>query len=151
MIRILLLCFLISVEVNHVIGHGYLLKPPARATAWRVGFPTPVDYTDNGLNCGGFGTQWNVNGGKCGICGDPWNAVVKENEAPGGKYATGTIVANYTEGQVIDIDVKVTTNHKGWFEFKLCENNNILRRKAQQRFPHAHILQRGSGHQRMAQ
>ena len=61
----------------------------------------------------------------CGICGDPWNAVVKENEAPGGKYATGTIVANYTEGQVIDIDVKITTNHKGWFEFKLCENNNI--------------------------
>ena len=48
-----------------------------------------------------------MNGGKCGICGDPWNGP-KENEAPGGIYATGTIVAQYTEGQAIDIDVRIT-------------------------------------------
>ena len=44
----------------------------------------------------------------------------KENETPG-KYASGTIVANYTSGQTIDVAVKITANHKGWFEFKLCE------------------------------
>ena len=80
-----------------------------------------------------FQTQWKVNDGKCGICGDPWNGK-RENEAPGGKYATGTIVATYISGQHIDVEIKVTTNHKGWFEFKLCENNNIHQDKDQSCF-----------------
>ena len=57
----------------------------------------------------------------------------KENETPG-KYATGTIVATYTEGQEIDVAVKLTSNHKGWFEFRLCENNNINQDKEQSCF-----------------
>ena len=78
-------------------------------------------------------TQWNTNNGKCGICGDPWNGK-RENEAPGGKYATGTIVATYASGQYINAEIKVTTNLKGWFEFKLCENNDIKQDKDQSCF-----------------
>jgi len=123
----------LSSLANQAWGQGYLFTPPARGTAWRKGFDTPINYSDKEMHCGGFNTQWKVNDGKCGICGDPWNGK-RENEAPGGKYATGTIVATYISGQHIDVEIKVTTNHKGWFEFKLCENNNIHQDKDQSCF-----------------
>ena len=53
---------------------------------WRFGYPTVPDYEDNEGYCGGFGTQWGINGGKCGICGDAANAKVKEHESPGGRF-----------------------------------------------------------------
>ena len=87
---------------------------------WRFGFSTPHDYDDTAGNCGGFNTQWAVNDGKCGLCGDAFNAEVKEHEAPGGKFATGTIVREYTMGQTIDVSVEVTANHRGSFTFRLC-------------------------------
>ena len=47
--------------------------------------------------------QHKQNGGKCGICGDPYDGA-RENEA-GGKYATGIITRNYTEGSVISVSM----------------------------------------------
>ena len=38
-------------------GHGALLFPPGRSTAWRLGYPTLVNYDDAELNCGGFGVR----------------------------------------------------------------------------------------------
>ena len=35
-------------------GHGRLIEPPSRSSAWRFGFPTPINYDDNELFCGGF-------------------------------------------------------------------------------------------------
>jgi len=145
----LTLALIISIlQVSSVLGHGRLLKPPARGSAWRFGFDTPKDYNDNAENCGGLGTQWNdQNKGKCGICGDRWDGE-RENETPG-KYASGTIVATYSEGQVIDIEVQITKNHKGWFEFRLCENNDIKKDKSQTCFDQ-HLLQfAGSGETRV--
>ena len=66
--------------------------------------------------------QYDVNGGKCGVCGDPWNGP-RENEV-GGKYANGIIVRKYEPGQVIRVVVDLTANHKGWFEFRICPNEN---------------------------
>lgn len=63
--------------------------------------------------------------GKCGICGDAYDAPIRQHEAPHGRYANGIIVRNYNEGEIVDIEVDVTSNHKGYFEFKLCPNNNI--------------------------
>ncbi|XP_068249013.1 uncharacterized protein [Palaemon carinicauda] len=57
------------------------------------------------------------------ICGDAWDENPRPHEA-GGKYATGTIVKNYTEGQVIKVKVEITSNHMGHFEFRICPNNN---------------------------
>ncbi|OWF35354.1 hypothetical protein KP79_PYT19481 [Mizuhopecten yessoensis] len=74
------------------------------------------------LFCGGFSTMVS-NGGKCGTCGDPYNGE-RENEA-GGKYATGFIVRNYEKGQIIDITIDLTTSHMGFFEFKICANNDV--------------------------
>ncbi|KAK7476987.1 hypothetical protein BaRGS_00031763, partial [Batillaria attramentaria] len=105
-------------------GHGRLVEPPSRSSMWRFGFKTPVNDDDNGLNCGGSGVQYSRNQGKCGVCGDPWNEPVpRENEA-GGRYGNGIITRTYTPGQVMDVRVDITANHKGWFEFRLCPHND---------------------------
>ncbi|WAR03973.1 hypothetical protein MAR_010534, partial [Mya arenaria] len=103
-------------------GHGRLVDPPGRSTMWRLGYHTPVNTNDHQLSCGGFGVQFYRNGGKCGVCGDPFQGP-RDNEA-GGKYATGTIGASYSQGQVITVTTEITVNHGGWFEFKLCPVND---------------------------
>jgi hypothetical protein len=35
-------------------GHGRLMEPPSRSTAFRFGFATPHNDNDNQLSCGGF-------------------------------------------------------------------------------------------------
>lgn len=104
-------------------GHGRLVDPPSRASAWRFGYDTPIDYNDNEGFCGGFNHQYQNQGGRCGICGDAWDEDPRPHEA-GGKYATGTIVRTYTEGQTITVRVDITSNHRGHFEFRICPNNN---------------------------
>lgn len=37
-----------------VSGHGRLLEPPSRSSAWRAGFKAPINYDDDQLYCGGF-------------------------------------------------------------------------------------------------
>lgn len=90
---------------------------------WRKGFPNPRNYNDNEQNCGGFSTQWMKNKGKCGVCGDPYH-MAKQPHNDGGKYANGIIAKVYKRGQSIDLEVKLTSNHQGWFEFRIGEYNN---------------------------
>ena len=110
------------------------MSPPSRASAWRRGFDTPQDWDDNGNNCGGFSNQYNKADGKCGICGDDWFADPREHEAPGGLFAKGTIVESYTSGQTIPMQVEITANHWGHFEFKLCPNNDVTQDPTQECF-----------------
>ena len=37
-----------------VYGHGRLVDPPSRSSAWRYGFKTERNYNDQELFCGGF-------------------------------------------------------------------------------------------------
>ena len=109
------------------------------------------------MHCRGWGVQWTENGGRCGICGDPWNEFPRDHEAPfgeeisrsccysipylaEGKYATGRIVRRYSSGSWIPVIVDITTNHGGYFSFKLCPNNDITRDPPQPCFDQ-HILQ----------
>ncbi|XP_069134468.1 uncharacterized protein [Argopecten irradians] len=119
----------LCVWTSEVRGYGRLLEPPGRASMWRFGYNSPPNYDDNQLFCGGFNRQWNINGGKCGVCGDPWDGA-RDHEA-GGKYATGTIVRHYSEGQRISVIVQITASHKGYFEFRLCPHNNPKTRVSQ--------------------
>lgn len=64
--------------------------------------------------------QWSVNEGKCGVCGDPWNESPPRLHESGGFYDNGYLGRRYTPGQVIDIEVELTANHKGFFELRLC-------------------------------
>jgi len=113
---------LLLATIQNVVGHGRLRSPPSRATCWREGFPNPADYNDNQGFCGGA-TYQQSHGGKCGICGDPWMGP-KPHEVPG-KYANGIIVETYEAEQEVQVTIQITANHKGYFEFKLCPNNNI--------------------------
>lgn len=104
-------------------GHGRLRDPPSRSSLWRENSNSPTNYDDNGLNCGGYYNQWNAHGGRCGICGDPWQGP-RHNEA-GGRYANGIISRNYVQGHAIEVKVEITAHHKGWFEFRICPNNDV--------------------------
>lgn len=64
--------------------------------------------------------QWTQNGGKCGVCGDPWHEPTPRLHESGGFYDTGLLGRRYTPGQIIDIEVELTANHKGYFELRLC-------------------------------
>ncbi|XP_068681917.1 uncharacterized protein [Montipora foliosa] len=111
--------FLLSL-VSSVVGHGRLIDPPSRNSAWRFGFPNPPHYTDNELNCGGFNVQWKTNGGKCGVCGDPYHEKNQPHIWPG-KYANGIKTKTYREGQEIEVLIEITSNHKGTFFFRIGE------------------------------
>ncbi|XP_067015709.2 uncharacterized protein [Anabrus simplex] len=115
---------LVVCTLPHAEGHGRLIEPPSRATMWRYGFNTPPDYNDHEQYCGGFNRQWQRNGGKCGICGDPWDSPKPRAHEAGGKYGQGVIVRRYKTGAVFTIRVELTANHRGYFEFRLCPNNN---------------------------
>ncbi|XP_045180175.2 uncharacterized protein LOC123539591 [Mercenaria mercenaria] len=114
-----------------VLGHGRLTDPPSRSTAHRYGFNTPFNDMDHQLSCGGYWNQWGINNGRCGVCGDPYQGP-RENEA-GGKYATGTIVRSYKEGQQINVEIEITVAHNGgWSEFRICPNNDVNKAVTQQ-------------------
>lgn len=117
---------ILSGLLDIVSGHGRLIDPPSRSSMFRYGFANPPNYNDHQLYCGGVQVQYEQNGGKCGVCGDPWQGP-RENEA-GGKYANGIIVRSYTIGQVINVTVELTVNHKGYFEFRLCPNDDPMKK-----------------------
>ena len=55
-------------------------------------------------------------------------------QAPGGRYANGLITRNYLPGSDMVVKVDVTANHKGFFTFRLCANNNTDQDPRQQCF-----------------
>ncbi|XP_060571961.1 uncharacterized protein LOC132730123 [Ruditapes philippinarum] len=120
--------FLVLVFVPYVMGHGYLAIPPARNSMWREGFSTPKNYNDMGLNCGGYSNQWDKHDGECGLCGDPvQNLMPRDHEAGGmnAPYNRPISRCYNTRDNVMDITVRITAYHKGYFEFRLCVNNDM--------------------------
>ncbi len=115
---ILIIAMVFIATFNEALGHGRLIDPPSRNAMWRFGFDNPPNYNDNELNCGGFSVQWEKNKGRCGVCGDP--SGVKKHVAPG-KYANGIIGEVYRQGQEIEVAVDLTSNHQGWFEFRIAK------------------------------
>ena len=105
--------------VTLVFGHGMLIDPASRNSAWRF-FPNrPTQYTDNELNCGGFSVQWSTNKGKCGVCGDAYHLKNPRYVYPGEYAKDRFITKTYKEGQEIEVKVKITSNHQGFFRFSV--------------------------------
>ncbi|KAI8114759.1 hypothetical protein FF38_04444 [Lucilia cuprina] len=117
---LILLIFAIALNVQYCDGHGRLIEPPSRASAWRYGFNTPPDYNDHELYCGGFTRQWKRNEGKCGVCGDAWDMPEPRPHEHGGQWGQGVIVRRYAPGSEMTIRVELTASHMGYFEFRLC-------------------------------
>jgi hypothetical protein len=76
---------IISILITFVKGHGYLMDPPSRNSAWRVDSSFPIDYDDNGLS-------FNA------VCGSPRHS------------AAGKTVRTYKAGQTIQIQSVVPKN-----------------------------------------
>jgi len=69
--------------------------------------------------------QHGINGGKCGVCGDRYDDTPRDNE-PGGKYANGVLANTYTtEDSSILVVIDIQSFHGGYFEFRMCPNNNV--------------------------
>ncbi|XP_034828174.1 uncharacterized protein [Maniola hyperantus] len=113
---------ILSILERGVNGHGRLIEPPSRATAWRYGFDTPHNYNDHELYCGGFTRQWNKNNGKCGVCGDAWDTPKPRPHELGGRFGQGVIVRRYAPNDVVVLKVQLTASHNGYFKFRICDD-----------------------------
>ncbi|CAF0918643.1 unnamed protein product [Adineta ricciae] len=123
-------------------AHGYLFEPVARSSAWLVdpAFKECCTYSGHmEMFCGGIGHQWNNNGGKCGICGEPYDRAAKLFEK-GGRLYLGKVVQTYAQGQQIEVKVKLSANHQGYFEFRLCSVDNNPDADATQECLDNHLL-----------
>ena len=114
-LRIFLTVSLIALAL----GHGRLIDPASRNSAWRFFPDRPKQYTDNELNCGGFSVQWSKNKGKCGVCGDAYHLQNPKYVYPGEYAKDGFITKTYNEGQEIEVTVEITSNHQGFFRFRV--------------------------------
>lgn len=114
------LCLGLWALMEVVQGHGSMIDPPARNVMWRFGFNNPVNFDFDENFCGGVTRQWNINNGSCGVCGDAFDEPEPRTHEVGGIYANGIVVRSYKPGQVINVVVQLSTNHHGYYEFRLC-------------------------------
>ncbi|KAJ8317044.1 hypothetical protein KUTeg_004948 [Tegillarca granosa] len=119
-------------EFKFAESHGRLMDPPSRSTLWRYSqfrdrAGVEINYSDTSLFCGGFSYQ-KSKGMRCGACGDPVDGPFK-NEA-GGKYARHKVISRCIPiGQkTMNVLAQVTANHKGFFEYRICPNNDFKKR-----------------------
>lgn len=119
------LLIIFALCIYEISGHGMVTNPIGRGSRWRNDRTAPINYDDNGTNCGGFSNQWSNQAGKCGICGDPYQSSRPRMHELGGLIGgSGVIVANYNSGSTIEVTVKITANHLGKFLFDLCNLDN---------------------------
>ena len=53
-----------------------------------------------------------------------WSIPRPRQNDEGGRYGTGIIGRNYTEGQQVQVHVVLTAGHLGYFEFRLCPKSS---------------------------
>ncbi|KAF7418619.1 hypothetical protein HZH68_001272 [Vespula germanica] len=123
-LQIILLSCMAFVNLIQIHGHGMMMDPVNRSSAWKKHFPVPPNFNDNELFCGGFAIQYEKNNGNCGECGDDWSLPRPRPNENGGIYGTGLIVKKYTEGFHIQIQINLTASHVGHFEFSICPLSN---------------------------
>ncbi|XP_065561377.1 uncharacterized protein LOC136027884 isoform X2 [Artemia franciscana] len=142
--ELFLQCLLVVAIGAGVKGHGRLIDPPSRSSAWRYGFGTPNNFNDHEIYCGGFSRQHSKNRGKCGPCGDAWDLPVPRPNEGGGKYGTGTVVRTYQKGSEVEFGIELTANHHGHFEFRICQTENPREPETNECFD-KHVLKRADG------
>ncbi|KAJ6635133.1 hypothetical protein Bhyg_13716 [Pseudolycoriella hygida] len=122
----LLMFISVTVTYVYVAGHGMVLDPVNRASRWRYDTKAKADYDDSQGWCGGFYTQYTLNGGECGLCGDDYSKPTPRAHEFGGTYGQGVIVKSYQKGGQLPVSVMITANHLGYFYFRIC-NMDVLK------------------------
>ncbi|XP_033725809.1 mucin-3A-like [Pecten maximus] len=133
-------------------GRGKMVEPPQRSSLWRheewYGKPMVATNTDDGgLNCGGYWKLHEVNHHRCGLCGDAFDNKDRPNEA-GGRFSQGYIARTYyhDKNKLIDVTVDIKANIGGYFEFRLCPNNDIHKKITQECLDKNHLVINGYGY-----
>ncbi|GFR97682.1 cell wall integrity and stress response component 4-like [Elysia marginata] len=124
-------CLLVAF-VPDVSASGMLIEPTMRSALWRFDPEAPINYNDQGLNCGGLQVQYGINGGLCGVCGDPFSGL-RENE-DGGLYASGGVVRRYRSGSRVTMVADLVVPKGGYFEVKLCPRDQLATMVTQECF-----------------
>ncbi|XP_043285751.1 uncharacterized protein [Venturia canescens] len=119
-VKYLTIASILIVNLWEIEAHGRVMDPVNRSSAWRKKFPVPPNFDDTGIYCGGFGVRNIQNKGRCGVCGDVFSMPQPRENENGGKYGKGIIVKTYQAGSTIKVDVELTANHFGFYEFALC-------------------------------
>jgi len=124
-------------------AHGFLSQPASRNTLYHScpASGNPPNWDRNGMNAGG--RSWVPEHGH-GLCGDQLQAGEAETSGAhfeGGAYANGFIAATYASGASVDLTVAITAHHKGFFEFRLCDQPHDLTQACLDQ----HLLQRADG------
>lgn len=58
------------------------------------------------------------------MCGDRYDLKVPRPHESGGNFTNTVIGRTYQPGRVLDVVVELVANHKGYFEFSICERND---------------------------
>ncbi|KAG4079653.1 hypothetical protein HA402_010433 [Bradysia odoriphaga] len=126
-----ILLVLVLAGLSCVEPHGFVLNPLSRTSIFRErdrnGAQPPFWWNDTGVWCGN--EQQDLQYSRCGRCGD----IFGETHAnQGGQFDKAIITGTYQAGQIIDMVVEITANHRGHFEIELCsqttETNNCFQR-----------------------
>ena len=118
--------------LSGVMGHGYLQFPSSRNFEQ---FQQGKDYNFMGLNGGGasYVNKNSIDGiyiypdtiengnKRHGMCGDPVGLYEHYNQ----NVSDYSVTACFEEGQVIYIDIAITSHHGGHFEFYICDANDL--------------------------
>ena len=83
-----------------------------------------------------------------GECGDMWSIPRPRQNDEGGRYGTGILGRNYTEGQLVEVHVVLTAVHLGYFEFRLCPKSSAEELVTQECLDQ-HLLQLEDGSTRL--
>ncbi|KAG4078171.1 hypothetical protein HA402_002223 [Bradysia odoriphaga] len=113
-----ILLLLVIVGLSSVEPHGYVRQPLARTSIFRnpsFGAQMPFWWNDTGVMCGDVVQDAQFS--RCGRCGDAFG---ETHANQGGTYDKGIITGTYTAGQIIDVEVDITANHRGFMQFELC-------------------------------
>ena len=138
--KMILISFaLVAIFIISVNGHGRLLKPVNRGSAWRI-FPREFPYVEQDE------TDMCDNSKKdrpmhCGVCGpvyknDPagsFQVIIRSQNynkthysfEKGSRYYTGKPVATYKKGQTVETMIDINAGHCGEFEFRICNADGI--------------------------
>lgn len=140
MTKLILITLALTALAACVNGHGRMIFPINRASAWRErrpGFPKNIADTQwCGVKKDGVLLE-NERNVTCGIAGPIYNGKIQGASKVflpefgkafdlysfeyGSEMYRGTIVETFKSGQVVDAKVRVGGNHPGWIEFRLCE------------------------------
>ena len=112
----------VALRFYYALGHGYLVSPIPRQVYYKEnpvpGVENPYQFDENSLYGGGVAVE-RAQGH--GLCGDSIDRQIFTAPSPLGPVDPSLSGNRYMQGSTIEITVRLTAHHYGWFEMRLCK------------------------------